>query len=123
MTSASLRWEVPSGMSVGPLLPALGKQSANTLPETAQAHLGGPQGAARIGARIHARLHPLDERLVFQVDLPVDTPVQIARRAHLAPLVGVDVGNLTYQGLGRRDRNELHEVDLIRIDVEGQIGP
>src|SRR6185312_9221403 len=33
------------------------------------------------------------------------------------------VGNLPYQRLGGGDRQELHEIDLVRIDIEGEIGP
>ena len=33
------------------------------------------------------------------------------------------VGDFTYERLGGRNRQELHEVDLVRVDVEGHVRP
>ena len=41
---------------------------------------------------------------------------------HLAPLIGQRVADLADHRLGRAHRQELHEVDLVRVDVEGDVG-
>src|SRR5579863_6059452 len=92
--------------------PALGDQRAHALREAAQADLALAQGPHGVAARGHARLDPLDERLVLEAHAAVDAPVEVACEAHLAPCVRVHVGDLADHGLGGRDRQELHEIDL-----------
>ena len=102
---------------------ALGDQLAHAAREAAQAHLGVGQRPGGVAARGHARLHALDQHLVLDAHAAVDAQVEVARRAHLAPRVRMHVGDLADQGLGRRQRHELHEVDLVRVDVERHVGP
>ena len=80
-------------------------------------------GPLDIARRFHPGLHARDQHGVLGIDLAVDAPVEIARRAHFAPRVGAHIGDLADQRLGRRDRHELHEVDLVGIDVEGDVRP
>ena len=91
--------------------------------EAAQAHLGRTERAGIVARRAHAGLHARDQFGVFLVDLAVDAPVEITRRLHLAARIGMHIGDLADHGLVRRDRQELHEVDLVGIDIERVVGP
>src|ERR1700722_10073845 len=102
---------------------AFRNEFAHAARKAAQAHLGTSQGARRKAARSHAGLHPLDERLVLEAHPAIDAPIEIARGTHLAPVIGMRIGDLADQSLRGRDRYHLHEIDLIRIDVEGHIRP
>jgi len=46
----------------------------------------------------------------------------VPRGIHLAAIVGNCVADLADYRLGRADRQELHEVDLIGVDIEGDVG-
>ena len=46
----------------------------------------------------------------------------MAADAHLAAVVGQRITDLADHCLGRADRQELHEVDLVGVDVEGDVG-
>src|SRR5882724_3466586 len=102
---------------------ALRNEFTNTPREASQAYLGASQGAGRIAPRTHAGLHSFDQRLVLQAHPAIDAPIEIAGRAHFTPVIGVRVGNLADQCFRGRDRYHLHEIDLIRINVEGHVRP
>src|SRR6185437_7403917 len=120
--SVLMAFEAPTSLR-GAGQPALRDQLPHAPREAPQAYLSLPQRAWRIPVRRHAFLNTLDQLLVFHVDLPVDAPVEVTRRAHLPAIVRKHVGDLPDQGLRRGDRYELHEIDLIRIDVECHAGP
>jgi len=71
---------------------------------------------------LHAQLHAGDELGVLRVNPPVDPPVQVPRSLHFAPLIWKRIADLADHRLGRAHRHELHEVDLVRIDVERDVG-
>src|SRR5215470_7371258 len=102
---------------------ALGNQGAQAPRETAQAHLARAQRAGHVAARCHPRLHPLDQFLVLETHAAIDAPVEIACGAHLAARVRIHVYHFADHGLGGGYRQKLHEIDLVRIDVEGDIRP
>jgi len=89
--------------------------------EAAQADFALPQRTRDIGRRLHAELHASDQFRVLRIHLPVDPPVEVADRAHLAAVVGERVADLADHRLGRAHRQELHEVDLVRVDVERDV--
>src|SRR3546814_12203100 len=74
-------------------------------------------------ARLHALLHEVDERGVLGIDLPVDPPVEIARGAHLPPVVAQHIADLEEPACRRADGQQLNEVALIGLDLEGDIWP
>src|SRR5579863_3107344 len=113
---------VPAGGG-GTVEAALWNEFTNTPREASQAYLGASQGTRRIAPRTHAGLHSFDQRLVLQAHPAIDAPIEIASRAHFAPLIGMRVGNLADQGFRGRDRYHLHEIDLVRIHVEGHVRP
>ncbi len=89
----------------------------------AQADLLLRQRADREAARGHAGLDTGDQRGVLGIDAAVDAPVEVTRGFHLAAIIRQHVADLADQALGRADREPLHEVDLVGIDVEGDVGP
>src|SRR5882757_1860258 len=105
------------------LEPALRNEFAHAARKTSQRYLVVSQRARTVAARAHAGLHPFDQRLVLQADSAIDAPIQVACRAHFAPVIRVRIGNLAHQSFGGRYRNHLHEVALVRIDVEGHVRP
>jgi len=68
-------------------------------------------------------LHPAYQQPILFIDPPVDPPVEVARGAHLAAPIGQRIADLPDQGGGRRKRQELHEIDLVWVDVECHIRP
>src|SRR5204863_8180494 len=102
---------------------AFWNQRAHAFAEAAQRDFAGGQRADSITARGHAVLHALDQYLVLGVDLAVDAPVAVARHAHFAARVRVRIADLADQAGGRGDRQPLHDVDLVGIDVEREVRP
>src|SRR5260370_31422471 len=102
---------------------ALRNELTNTPGEASQRHLGASQRTRRIAPRSHAGLHSFDERLVLEAHPAIDAPIEIASRAHLASVIGVRISNLADQCFRGRDRYHLHEIDLIRINIEGHVRP
>ncbi len=98
-------------------------ETAHAPAEAAQTYLALAQGTHGVAARGHPGLHALDQRLVLHADAPVDAPVEITRGAHFAPRIRVHIGDLPDHRLGRRHGQELHEIDLVRIDIESDIRP
>jgi hypothetical protein len=74
-------------------------------------------------AAVHAGLDPLDQVTVLGVDDPVDAPVEITRRPGLAARIGQAVGDFPDQRPAGPERDHLHEVELLGIDVEGEVRP
>src|SRR5262245_50009980 len=99
----------------------LGQSLTHTPGKSGEAHFRLGERSAGITRRTHAGLDARNKNRVFGVDLPIDAPVEIARGAHLSSRVGQCISDLADQGLGRRNRNKLHEIDLIGIDVEGDV--
>ena len=91
--------------------------------KTAQGYFGASQGTRSETARSHTGLYSFDERLVLEAHPTIDTPIEIARRAHFATVIGVRVGDLADQSFRGRDRDHLHEIDLIRINIKSHIRP
>src|SRR5580692_2139232 len=99
--SATILFHVASEMPAGArrtVQAALWNEVAHAASKAAQADLGTSQGTRRIAARPHTGLYTLDERLVLETHPAIDPPIEIARRAHLAPVIGVRVGDLADQG-------------------------
>jgi len=63
-------------------------------------------------------LNPADQVGVLGIDSAIDPPVQIARCRHFATAVWQRVADLADDTRRRRHRQPLHEVDLVRVDVE-----
>jgi len=66
-------------------------------------------------------LHAGDELGVLGIDPAVDAPIEIPRDPHLAAAIGERVADLANYGLRRAHRQELHEINLVGVDVEGDI--
>src|SRR6266850_7491119 len=105
------------------LEPAFRYEFAHAAREAAQRYLVAAQRSRTVAAGMHPRLHALDERLVLGAHPPIDAPVEVSGRTHFTAAIGVRIGDLAYQRFGGRNRNHLHEIDLIRIDVEGDVRP
>jgi len=101
----------------------LGDEVADTRGKGAQCGLVGAERAGPVGTAFHARLHARDQHMILGVDQPVDAPVQIARRAHRARLAGQRVAGIAQHGQRRRNRQPLHEGDLIGIEFERGVRP
>jgi len=71
---------------------------------------------------LHAELDSGDQLGVFRVDSAIDPPVEISHRPHLTTIVGQRIADLAQQRFRRAHRNELHEIDLVRVNVEGDVG-
>jgi len=61
--------------------------------------------------------------MILRVDQPVDPAVQIARPAHRARLAGQRVADVAQHRQRRRNRQPLHEGDLIGIEFERGVRP
>lgn len=73
--------------------------------------------------RLHALLDAGDQRRILGIDLTIDAPVQIARGLHLSARIRKHVTDFADQAARRAGRQPLHEIDLIGVDVESDIGP
>src|SRR5210317_404479 len=61
---------------------------------------------------------PFNQCRVLGIDLAVDPPVEVPGDPHFARIVGETVGDFADQRLPSAQRQHLHEIDLIRINVE-----
>src|SRR5689334_8857869 len=78
---------------------ALRDEVAHAVAEAPQTDFALAQRPHRVAARAHSGLHALDQLLVLDIHLAIDPPVEVARRPHLASIVGMHIRNLTNQRL------------------------
>lgn len=101
----------------------LGHKPPQLAGKSAQTDFAFAQRTGGIALAFHACLDARDKRGIFRIHLPVDPPIEVAGGLHLPAIIRQRIADFADQRLGRGNGKELHEIDLIGINIEGHIGP